>query len=371
MIRIKLLTINYFKKYKIKLIIALGLLVLYYFLLPKKLFDVPTATVVTSKTNKLIGAKIADDGQWRFPEMDSVPQKFKECLLQFEDAHFYQHFGFNPVSMGKALAQNVKAKRVVRGGSTLTQQVIRLSRKNTKRTYFEKLKELVLATRLEFGYSKEEILKLYASHAPFGGNVVGLEMASWRYFGLPTYQLSWAESATLAVLPNAPSLIYPGKNQERLKQKRNRLLKKVFQKKIIDSLTYVLAIEEPLPQKPYDLPFIAPHFVQNVAKTFKGKRIHSSLDYYLQQQVNTIVNQYYRNLKQNEVHNAAVLVVDVATRKIVSYVGNTATTKQHQKDVDNVISGRSTGSVLKPILYAHMLQSGDCLLYTSPSPRDA
>jgi len=353
--------ITYIKANKIKSIVILILLLVYYFSLPKVLFDAPTATVVTTKNDKLIGAVIADDGQWRFPEIDSVPRKFKECILQFEDGHFYNHFGFNPISMGKAMVQNIKAKRVVRGGSTLTQQVIRLSRENTKRTYFEKFKELILATRLEFKYSKENILKLYASHAPFGGNVVGLEMASWRYFGLPAYQLSWSESATLAVLPNAPSLIYPGKNQERLKKKRNRLLKKIYEQDIIDSLTYQLALEEALPQKPYDLPLVAPHFVQHIAKEHKGERVQSSMDYFLQENVNGIVNQHYEVLKQNEVHNASVLVVDVKTRKVLSYIGNTLTGKGNQKDVDNVISGRSTGSVLKPILYAHMLQSGDLL----------
>jgi len=343
------------------LILLLALFVAYYFCLPKKIFQEPTSTVVNSKNNELLGAVIADDGQWRFPEIDSVPSKFKHCILQFEDAYFYKHFGFNPVSIVKSIGENIKAKKVVRGGSTLTQQVIRLSRKNKPRTYSEKLKELILATRLEFRHSKEKILNLYASHAPFGGNVVGLEMASWRYFGLSSHQLSWAENATLAVLPNAPSLIYPGKNQQHLKEKRDRLLKKLFDKNIIDSLTYSLAIEESLPQKPYALPTDANHFVQHIVKKHKGERVKSSLDYFLQRRVNTIVKNHYNLLKQNEVFNASVLVLDVKTRKVLAYVGNTPTDEKHQKDVDNVISGRSTGSVLKPLLYAHMLQSGDVL----------
>ncbi len=337
------------------------LLILYYFSLPNELFKNPTSTVVTASNDDLLGAVIAKDGQWRFPELDSVPQKFKHCILQFEDAHFYYHFGFNPVSIAKALSENIKEKKVVRGGSTLTQQVIRLSRKNQKRSYFEKLIELVLATRLEFRDSKEDILKKYASHAPFGGNVVGLEMASWRYFGLKPHQLSWAETATLAVLPNAPSLIYPGKNQEKLKLKRNRLLKKIYKKELIDSITYILAIDEELPQKPYNLPTTANHLVQRIAKKHRGKRIKSSVDIFLQKKINKLVKQHYNRLKQNEVYNAAVLVLDVETRKVLAYVGNTPTDKQHQKDVDNVISARSTGSVLKPLLYAQMLHSGDLL----------
>src|SRR5690606_18131504 len=128
-----------------------------------------------------------------------------------------------------------------------------------KRTYWEKVRELVLATRLELGYSKEDILKLYASHAPFGGNVVGLEAAAWRYFGIQPSQLSWAEAATLAVLPNAPSLIYPGKNQAKLLKKRNRLLHKLWNNNYLDSTTYQLSLLEELPKKPYQLPDASPH----------------------------------------------------------------------------------------------------------------
>ncbi|MCD8407277.1 penicillin-binding protein 1C [Tenacibaculum dicentrarchi] len=352
---------NVLKKYRLKIIITILFISVYYLCLPHKLFLSPTSTVVTAKNNQLLGAVIAKDGQWRFPELDSVPKKFESCILQFEDAHFYQHFGFNPISIGKAFIENIKAKRVIRGGSTLTQQVIRLSRENKHRSYLEKIKELVLATRLEFRLSKKDILKLYTSHAPFGGNVVGLEMASWRYFGLKPYQLSWAETATLAVLPNAPSLIYPGKNQQKLKLKRNRLLKKLYQQKIIDKVTYQLALEEFLPEKPYPLPSIAPHFVQEVAKNNQGEYVQSSLDIHIQKQVNNLVKQHYLRQKQNEVYNMSVLVLDVATRKIISYVGNSPTDKEHQKDVNNVVSARSTGSTLKPFLYAQMLQSGAIL----------
>ncbi|MCF2875596.1 MULTISPECIES: penicillin-binding protein 1C [unclassified Tenacibaculum] len=355
------ISFNFFKKHKIKTIILSVLMVVYYFCLPKKIFETPTSTVVTASNNELLGAVVAKDGQWRFPELDSVPKKFEQCVLQFEDAYFYQHFGFNPVAIGKAMIDNIKAKKVVRGGSTITQQVIRLARKNQQRSYLEKLKELLLATRLEFSYSKKEILKLYASHAPFGGNVVGLEMASWRYFGLQPHQLSWAESATLAVLPNAPSLIYPGKNQQRLKKKRNRLLQKLYKEGIIDQITYELAVEEELPQKPYALPTIAPHLVQEIAKKEEGKYVQSSIDIHIQRQVNNLAKQHYERQKQNEVYNLAVLVLDVETRKVISYVGNSPTDKKHQKDVNNIIAPRSTGSTLKPLLYAHMLQSGDLL----------
>lgn len=353
--------ISYIKAHKIKTGIVVILLIAYYFCLPNLLFTDPTATVIESNSYELLGAKIADDGQWRFPKSDSIPDKLKTCILQFEDEYFYKHLGFNPVSIFKALKQNINSGSVKRGGSTITQQVIRLSRKGQSRTYFEKLKELILATRLEFRLSKDDILNLYASHAPFGGNVVGLDAASWRYFKRNPWDLSWAESATLAVLPNAPSLIYPGKNQKRLLKKRDALLKKLFDKGIIDALTYNLSLVEGLPEKPYPLPQIAPHLLQKLTTSHKGKRITTTIDMALQQQANTVVRQHHSVLKQNEIHNIAVLVLDVNTREVLTYIGNAPTDSHHQKNVDIIDKPRSTGSILKPFLYASMLDAGDIL----------
>lgn len=349
------------KRNKIKSAIAAVLIVAYYFSLPKILFNEPYSTVIESAEGDLLGARIAKDGQWRFPAQDSVPYKFKQCLIYFEDQYFYHHPGFNPVAMAKAVGQNYKAGRVVRGGSTLSQQVIRLSREDKKRSYFEKFIELVLATRLELRHSKVEILNLYAAHAPYGGNVVGLEMASWRYFGVQPHQLSWAETATLAVLPNAPSLIYPGKNQEKLLVKRNRLLKKLYDEKVIDEQTYELALYEKLPQKPYNLPQAAPHLLQHIAKSQGGHRIKTTVKHRLQQRVNEIARRYYNEYRQTEVYNLAIIVVDVETRNILAYVGNSPTDKAHQKDVDIITAPRSTGSILKPLLFASMLDEGELL----------
>ena len=356
--------ITYIKANKIKTGIIAILLIVYYFCLPRQLFTEPTATVITSKNNLLLGAQIASDGQWRFPQNDRIPEKFKTCIIAFEDAYFYKHPGFNPISIFKAFTDNLKSSSIKRGGSTITQQVIRLSRKGQNRTYFEKIIEIVLATRLELRESKDHILAYYSSHAPFGGNVVGLDAAAWRYFYRDAKQLSWAESATLAVLPNAPSLIYPGKNQEQLLKKRNRLLQKLLLNNVIDSLTYQLSVAESLPQKPYALPQAAPHLLQRVSKTHAGKHVQTTIDNHLQERINQLVKIHYNQLKQNEVYNASVLVLDVKTREVLAYVGNTPTDKLHQKDVDIIDKPRSTGSILKPFLYAAMLDAGDMLANT-------
>jgi penicillin-binding protein 1C len=357
----RLTALAFLKHHKKKIIFMSVLLIFYAFCLPNNLFKKPTSTVITSANDELLGALIAADGQWRFPHNDAVPQKFITCVVQFEDAHFYKHPGFNPISIFKAFKQNLEAGKVKRGGSTITQQVIRLSRGNRPRTYFEKLKELVLATRLECSFSKEKILSLWSSNAPFGGNVVGLDAASWRYFNRKAADLSWAEIATLAVLPNAPNLIYPGKNQQKLLVKRNRLLKKLHIKKVIDSITYKLSILEELPQKAYAIPKITPHLLQKIHKQKKGKNIKTTIDKKLQKQTNTIVSNQYNKLSKNGIYNISVLVLDVKTRRVLSYVGNSPTDKKHQKDVDIIDKPRSTGSILKPFLYAAMLDSGDLL----------
>lgn len=352
---------SFVSKHKIKCTLGLIVLIAYCFCLPSPLFDKPYSTVINSNDGTLMGAQIAADGQWRFPIHNQVPEKFKMCLIQFEDAYFEYHWGINPISISKAIYTNFKAKRVIRGGSTLTQQTIRLARDGKKRSYFEKLIEAIQATRLEFKYSKDAIINLYAAHAPFGGNVVGLDAAAWRYFGTTADQLSWAESATLAVLPNAPRLIYPGKNQEILFNKRNALLKKLFSQNIIDQQTYELAILEPLPGKPHPLPQLAPHLLTKVAQSKPQQRITTTVDYNIQAQAQNIVKSYYELYSQSEIYNIAVIVVDVKTRNIVSYIGNSPTTAEHQKDVDIITAPRSTGSILKPFLYAAMLDDATLL----------
>ena len=337
------------------------LLLVYIFCLPKRLFDVPYATVVTDRNGELLGARIADDEQWRFPPCETLPEKYKTCLVAFEDRYFRYHWGVNPLSVGRALIQNVKQRRVVSGGSTITMQVVRLSR-DKNRTFGEKLLEMILATRLEFRYSKEKILTLYASHAPFGGNVVGLDAAAWRYFGHSANQLSWAESATLAVLPNAPSLLHLSKNREALLEKRNRLLTKLLENQQIHAGTYELAISESLPDEPLALPQIAPHWVTSFYTQHKGEHSVSTLDKSLQLRVEDVLDRWNQEFLQQDIRNLAAIVIDVKTNEIIAYCGNVRTNPdKFGNQVDIIQSERSTGSILKPFLYCACLQEGEIL----------
>ena len=340
--------------------------VLYYFSLPGRLFNDPYSTVLKSNQGELLSASIAKDGQWRFPIVDTVPRKFAEALIAYEDKRFYGHPGIDPLSLARALKQNFTDGRIVSGGSTLTMQVIRLSRKGKPRTVFQKGIEMILATRLEFRYSKDEILGLYASHAPFGGNVVGLEAACWRYFGRSPEDISWGEASLLAVLPNAPSLIHPGKNRNLLKEKRDRLLDKLVATGKIDAFTGALAKDESIPEEPKSLPRLAPHLLVRAMKEGHSERfITSTIDKSLQERTEQIIADHYRRLSANQIHNAAVIVLEVSTGRVLAYAGNTSGIgKYHGDDVDIIKSRRSTGSILKPFLFAAMLDEGKILQRT-------
>lgn len=353
---------SFFRKHPRKLLALTVMILAWYFCLPGSLFKDPFSTVLTSQDNHLLGARIATDGQWRFPPVDSVPSKFTKAIIAFEDKRFYHHIGVDPLATARALRLNLGAGKVVSGGSTLSMQVIRLSRKGKGRTYLEKIIEMIQATRLEARYSKDEILGLYASYAPFGGNVVGIDAAAWKYFGRSAHQLSWAESVTLAVLPNAPSLIHPGRNRETLKRKRDDLLLKMAETGIIDSLTAALAQYEPLPQKPLPLPSHASHLLEEVRQKehqHAESIFQSTLDYNLQQQANRVIAHHHAVLSQNDIQNAAALIANVETGEVLAYVGNAPCHgDKHGCTVNVIPARRSTGSILKPFLYAAMLSDG-------------
>ncbi len=349
---------------KIILLVSIGLLIWFWFSLPSKLFHAPTCYVIEDKDGNLLNATIAADGQWRFPYNKHVPQKFIDCITTFEDKRFFKHPGVDPVAIGRAVIKNVKNKGVVQGGSTITMQVIRLSKKNDKRNIWNKLKESILAVRLELSYSKKNILALYASNAPFGSNIVGLDAAAWRYYGRSADKLSWGEMAALAVLPNAPALVHPGKNRAVLLKKRNTLLDNLLAAGKIDKTNAELAKLEPLPDEPLRLPQNASHLLQRFIrdnKTWKQEtKIKTTLDGNLQKNVGLILQQHQSVLKGNGINNVCALVLDIETGNTLAYVGNIkdANNIEMEADVDVIAAPRSPGSALKPILYAAMLSDG-------------
>ena len=326
--------------------------------------------MLTARDGELLGAKIADDGQWRFSATNNYSPKYIACLLEYEDRWFFFHPGFNPVSFVKSFIDNMKAGEVVRGGSTLSMQVVRMSRDNPPRTYGEKLWEVILAMRLELSYSKRSILDMYAANAPFGGNVVGIDAAAWRYFHTTPDDLSWGEAATLAVLPNSPALIHPGRSRERLAQKRDELLQRLPQSKTFIPKRFhasrlseedaELAMMESIPAKPYDMPMLAYHYLSDQDKRHHGEQIASTIDCNLQRSIIDIMHRHHEANVMNGIDNAAVYVVDYLNDELVAYVGNNSDAEDAAM-VDMVKAQRSTGSILKPFLFAAMLDEGTLL----------
>ena len=344
------------------LLVLAVLMLAFWFSLPEPLFDVTYSSLLQTRSGVLLGARISEDEQWRFPLSDEVPDKFSRCLIAYEDKRFASHPGVDPLALGRALVSNLKAGHVVSGGSTLTMQVIRLARNNPGRTYFEKLIEAILALRLELGYSKAEILSLYAAHAPFGGNVVGLEAAAWRYFGRAPAALSWAESCMLAVLPNNPALIHPGRNRKQLQAKRDRLLEQLHVEGSLSALELELALHEPLPQRPSAMPRLAPHLLETLVKRYgNSRRFVTTLDAGLQRRVAAIVQQHGKQLQSHHIDNVAALVIDNRSFEVLAYVGNATASPSDESGfaIDLIQRPRSSGSILKPFLFASMLDAGE------------
>ncbi len=358
-------TIKLFLRIKWWVIIGLPFLIWFYFALPRPLFQQPYSLVILDRNEELLQARIAPDGQWRFPYQDTIPHKFEQAILSFEDKNFYYHPGIDPLAICRAFWQNISQKKVVSGGSTLTMQTIRLAG-NRPRTVWNKILEMILAIRLEFGYSKKEILALYTAHAPFGGNVVGLKAASWRYYGRDARTLSWGESACLAILPNSPALIHPGRNRDQLLRKRNRLLDKLEKNNTIDKTTCALAKLEPLPDAPIPLPQKAPHLLARISKEDKliqTTEVQTSIDGKLQGRVEKILEQHHQVLKANQINNAAAIVLSIESGNVLAYVGNIYHPNEPELDphVDVIAAPRSPGSTLKPFLYAAAIQDGQIL----------
>lgn len=334
-----------------------GLLV---FALPRQIFDRPASVVLEDARGNLLGASIAPDGQWRLTGGRAVPRPYLRALVTFEDKRFYSHFGFDALALARAVGQNLSRGRLVSGGSTLSMQVIRLARRSPTRNLFDKAVEALGAVLLELRVGKAGVLRLYADHAPFGGNVVGVEAASWRYFGHSPRDLSWAEASLLAVLPNSPSLVRPDRDRDALREKRDRLLRQLAASGAFDAQTLTVSLAEPLPQEPHALPQKAPHLLVQAVQAGLTGRVRTTVDQGLQDQVREIAQRRRQWLAGNAVENLAILVQNTATGEVLAYVGNGEGPIPGGAN-DMVRAPRSTGSLLKPFLYARMLETGELL----------
>ncbi len=320
----------------------------------------PYSLQVKDRNGNLLQAFLADDGIWRLrTTADEIPPRLKEILLRKEDRYFYYHPGINPFSVARALVQNLVARRRVSGASTITMQVARmLERKD--RTYANKLIEMFRALQLECKYSKDEILNLYLSIVPLGGNIEGLKSASLLYYQTPVERLNIAQLFDLILIPNDPNGLRPDKNAKALYEKRVQEALPWIQTGLFTRDDSAVIVHTNAGSKRRQPAVVAPHFCLRIKEQFpNAPEVRSSLDPHVQHSVEDLIRNHLKPWKLYEVNNAAAIVLDNATREVVAYVGSEAfddTASQGQ--VDAVQAIRSPGSSMKPFLYAYEMDQG-------------
>lgn len=297
------------------------------------------------------------NGVWRYPVQTSdVSPYYLDALLTYEDRWFYQHPGVNPLALARATWQNLTGARVVSGGSTLSMQVARLLDPHS-RTFHGKLRQLWRTAQLEWHLSKAEILNLYLNRAPFGGTLQGVAAASWAYLGKSPAQLTYAEAALLAVLPQAPSRLRPDRHPQRAQEARDKVLRRLAEFQVWPQSAVDEALEEPLLLAPRLEPSLAPLLARRLNRPDSPPLIRTTLDASLQRRLEDLLLGWRARLPEHT--SAAILVVEEESMAVRAYLGsvdiNDAKRFGH---VDMISALRSPGSTLKPFLYGMALDDG-------------
>lgn len=349
------------RRYLFLLLTAL-LVLAAYLAIPLPRFSNHYSTVVRDHQGRLLRAFLSLDHQWRFPpDRDyRISKPLLACVLTYEDRHFPWHSGVDLHAVLRASWKNLRHLKVVEGASTLSMQTIRLAQRRP-RTLINKFLEALQAIKLELCWSKSRILLTYLNHAPYGGNVEGIQAAAMRYFGKNPRQLTWSEAATLAVLPNSPGLISPVMNREQLLAKRNALLDRLKREAVISPAIARLANEEPLPHRLHSFQIAGAHWSQRFHNdpSRRGKIIHSSLDRNIQILVEHAVTEHARTTAREGIRHIAAVVLDTQTAEVKAYVGSPDFFDfDASGHIDGAAAPRSTGSILKPFLYALSMDAG-------------
>lgn len=324
----------------------------------EKIFEGRYSVSVLDNNGKIIGVYLNKDEQWHLKSIDKIPEKLKTAVMVFEDKNFYSHNGVDLSAVIRALKDNIFEGRRT-GASTITMQAVKMAQPK-ERSYFNKYLEIVHAFKLEKYYKKDEILKMYLNNAPYGGNIVGYKTASYMYFRKSPEELTWSEAALLAVLPNSPGLMNVEKNREKLIEKRNFLLKKLYEKNFINERQYRISLKEPVPDKRYSFPVLAPHLARRLVNENKDKKIiKSTIDSEIQKKTEKAVKDYSEFLKLSGINNAAVLIINNKNYEVTAYAGSQDFYDfENNGQVDGITAKRSPGSLLKPFLYAKVIDEG-------------
>jgi penicillin-binding protein 1C len=316
------------------------------------------ATCVLDDHGQTVHAFLAKDGQWRMKlDSNEITPLLKKTLIFKEDRYFFYHPGINPVAIVKALTGNIIHGKIRSGASTITMQVAR-ALEPKRRTWFNKLREMFRAEQLELKYSKEEILGLYLNLIPYGGNIQGVKAASFFYFGKNPDHLSLAEITTLSIIPNRPSSLIIGKNNDRIINARNLWLKKFATKKLFTVKEIDDALLEPLTATRHSAPAFIPHLSLELKKSGRD-RIVTHIDMNKQLKLEKLVADYVQASRLKNIRNAAVVVIDNETHQIVSYIGSADfRDTMDGSQVNGATAIRQPGSTLKPLLYGLCMDEG-------------
>ena len=303
------------------------------------------------------------DGRARWIPLERISRHVVEATLAGEDQRFFRHGGVDMLAMGRAVISSLAAGEVVSGGSTLTMQLARLLT-GVPRTPAGKLKQMVLAWRLESRLSKRQILWHYLNRAPYGNSTFGVEAAARRYLAKPASQLSLAEAALLSALPRSPAGYNPYRNRQRLLRRQRYLLGLMERQGRIDAAAQRLALAELIDWRAARRPFLAPHLTRRVLSRGLASRsapawIRTTLHLPLQQKVETAVRDAIARLEAQGVTNAAVLVVDNPSGEVLAHVGSADFFDgERSGQVDGAAALRQPGSTMKPFTYALALEQG-------------
>jgi penicillin-binding protein 1C len=316
------------------------------------------STIITDNKGEVIHSFLTLDEQWRMKtELHEISPLLRKTIIQKEDKYFYYHKGINPIAVIRAAVLNVISGRRTSGASTITMQVAR-ALETRPRNIIHKSIEMFRALQLELKYSKEEILQLYLNLVPYGGNIQGVKSASILYFGKNPDHLSLAEITALSIIPNRPSTLVIGKNNEEIIRQRNKWLKRFAKENIFTTKEIEDALAEPLFAQRRTIPRLAPHLSYKL-KQNGGHLIKTHIELNTQLKIEKIVEDYVRNLRLNKIRNAAVLIIDNESHKIITYVGS-----GNFKDtldggqVNGAAAVRQPGSTLKPLVYALCFDEG-------------
>ena len=348
--------------------------------LPIEKLQPTPSTVVLDRNGEWLRAFTATDEMWRFPEtsLDQISPRFQTAMLTYEDKYFYHHWGVNPVSLFNAAIDNIKAGKVVRGGSTITMQLARLMEPKD-RTIPNKIIEMFRAVQLELTFTKTEILTYYFNMLPYGGNIVGSGAASRLYFNKPQSSLSLGEAALLAAIPNSPEYIRPDRYPENARKARRKVLLRMRDAGNISEQRLQEALKEPIPKVRYTLPFKAPHLSRLLvteqpslaALSDNNYKIHTTIDMHYQDTTERILRERLSPLQMHGISTGAVVIMDTKSRQVLSMVGShDFFDKTAEGQVNGTLSLRSPGSTLKPFVYALAIDKGiitpRTLLYDVP-----